>query len=425
MTPRLPLVAKAECVRGEIGRMFLRDRPAMLRYAVGVTLAGLALGITQLIPGRADPSHFTLFFVSVMLSAWYGGFGGGLAATIVSALSLDFFFIAPIHEIDIDWRAVLRLAVLLSIASITSYLTSARKRAEQDLLQARAELEERVRARTAELAQTNDVLRAEIAVRKKAETELLRLQIELGRVERLATLGRMAGMIAHDLGTPLNSVLGYTQLLTQDDLTSRGRRRLAIIETQINRMIEIIQNYLKRARGPKIENAVNINDLIHDTLVLLQPVFQQHNIQLTSNLAAKALLVNGDSNSLQRVLMNLLDNAVDACEKKGAIEISTRESPGLANKAPGIVIEIADSGVGIPAEVLPTIFELFITTKAPGKGSGFGLVICQEIIKAHHGTIHVTSEAGQGTKVSIYLPSLTGASPGVEETHERPYIDRG
>lgn len=405
--------------------MLVKDRPAVLRYAVGVTLAGLALGITELIPGRADPSHFSLFFVSVMLSAWYGGFGAGLTATIVSALSLDYFFIAPIHDIDMDWVAVWRLAVFLSIASVTSYLASARKRAEEQLRKAQLELEERVRSRTAELAQTNDVLRAEIDVRKKAETELLRLQMELGRVERLATLGRMAGMIAHDLGTPLNSLLGYAQLLSQDNLTERGRRRVDIIETQINRMVEIIQNYLKRTRSLKLESELNVNDLVRDTLVLLQPIFQQHNINVRANLAAEKLQVRGDNNSIQRVLINLLDNAVDACEKKGEIEITTMKSTQSVHQAAGVAVEIADSGSGIPEEVLPTLFDLLVTTKQVGQGSGFGLAICQEIIKAHGGTIRVSSEAGQGTRVNIFLPSQLDACAGSEETNERPHIDRG
>jgi len=407
--------------------MLIKDRPVVARYGIAVTAAALALATASLLPWRADPSHFTLFFVAVMFSAWYGGFGAGFAATILSALSLDYFFIAPIYMIELNWRALLRLAVFLSVASVTSYLTSARKRAEEELLKAHAELEERVQARTAELARANDALRAEIVERKKVETELLRLQLELGRVERLATLGRMAGTIAHDLGTPLNSVLGYTQLLAQESMTQRARRRLAIIETQINRMGEIIQRYLSQTRGTPAKSEVNINELVRDTLVLLQPNFEQRGVEVTSALAGTRLVVSGNGNSIQRVLINLLDNAVDACEKKGTVKITTVECPVTSTKAPGVAIEVADTGTGIPPDVLPKIFDLFVTTKPPGRGTGLGLVICQEIIRAHGGTINIVSEVGQGTTVSIYLP--VDARPAVwpmnEESHEHPHLDRG
>jgi signal transduction histidine kinase len=256
---------------------------------------------------------------------------------------------------------------------------------------------------------------------------LLRLQLEMGRVERLATLGRMAGTIAHDLGTPLNSVLGYTQLLCQEDLSERARRRLAIIETQIHRMGEIIERYLTHTRGSPSRNKVNINDLIRDTLTLLQPIFQQRGVEVTSILPDTMPIVHGDGNSIQRVLINLLDNAVDACSKNGAVKISTMECPASATRAAGVTIEISDNGSGIPVEMLPKIFDLFVTTKPPGKGTGLGLVICQEIIKAHGGVINIASQVGQGTAVSIYLPSdaRTVAPPITEEINERPYTDRG
>lgn len=407
--------------------MVVEERPAHLRYVIAIGAVAVALGLAALIPTRADPSHFSLFFVAVMLSSWYGGLGAGLIATLLSALSLDYFFLSDIYSIDLDWRAFLRLGVFTSVAVTTSYLTTARKRAELALRQAHDELDQRVRERTAELAQTNDSLRAEILERTKAEKELLRLQIEMGRVERLATLGRMAGTIAHDLGTPLNSVLGYTQLLSKEDLPERARRRLSIVETQIHRMGEIIQRYLTHTRGSLARNAISINDLVRDTLIMLQPIFQQHGVRATSTLAENIPVVHGDGNSIQRVLINLLDNAVDACGDKGTIKLTTRESLLAANREAGITVEITDSGNGIPSEMLPKIFDLFVTTKPPGKGTGLGLVICQEIIKAHGGSIHIASQVGAGTTVSIYLPvdARSTAPSLIEEKDDRPYIDRG
>jgi signal transduction histidine kinase len=401
---------------GWCGRMFIDDRPPLLRYLSAIGAVAVAFAVAAVIPTRADPSHFSLFFLAVMLSSWYGGLGAGLTATLLSALVLDYFFLSTLYSIDFDWRAFLRLGVFTAVAVTTSYLTTARKRAELALRQAHDELDQRVRERTAELAQTNDSLRAEILERTRAEKELLRLQIEMGRVERLATLGRMAGTIAHDLGTPLNSVLGYTQLLAQEDLPERARRRVTIVETQIHRMGEIIQRYLAHTRGSLTRNAVSINDLIRDTLTLLQPIFQQRGVKVSSTLAQRLPFVLADGNSIQRVLINLLDNAIDACGDVGTIQVVTRECPPSASRGAGITIEIADSGAGIPAEMLPKIFDLFVTTKPPGKGTGLGLVICQEIIKAHGGVIHIASEMGAGTTVNIYLPiEVRSMAPPVAE----------
>lgn len=383
--------------------MLIESRPPIVRYGIAVASVGLALAVASLLPYRADPSHFTLFFAAVMVSAWYGGLGAGLVATILSALSLDYFFIAPVHSITVDWRAFLRLGVFSVVALVTSYLTTARKRAEEALRKAHAELEERVRERTAELTRANESLRAEIIERKRAENELWGVQQEMGRVERLAALGRMTGTIAHELGTPLNSVLGYTQLLAQEPLSESARRRLNIIETQVQRMEGIIQHYLSHTRGSPRKHQINIKELVGETLLLLNPIFQQNGVLVTTDLAEPLPMLWSDDASLQRVLINLLDNAINASKEGGRLKIAARASAADA-KRPGVHIEITDNGAGIPAELLPRIFDLFVTTKPSGKGTGLGLVVCQEIVKAHGGTIDIKSEVGTGTSVRIYLP---------------------
>jgi C4-dicarboxylate-specific signal transduction histidine kinase len=386
-------------------QMLIDNRPPLLRYAISIATVAAALSMASLLPSRADPSHFTLFFAAVMVSAWYGGLRAGLLATILSALSLDYFFIPPFYSIILDWRALLRLSTFIIVALVTSSLTAARKRAEEALRQAHVELENRVQERTAELAEANESLRGEILERKRAEKELWRLQREMGRVERLAALGRMTGTIAHELGTPLNSVLGYTQLLAQEELSEDARRRLSIIETQVQRMGAIIQHYLFHTRGSPRTGRININELVGETLVLLNPIFQQHEVQVTTTLADSLPLLCGDGASLQRVLINVLDNAVDATQKGGLLKVFTGASPSPGGKEPDIMIEITDTGAGIPPELLPKIFDLFVTTKPSGKGTGLGLVVCQEIVKAHGGTIDIKSQVGQGTSVRICLPA--------------------
>jgi C4-dicarboxylate-specific signal transduction histidine kinase len=324
-----------------------------------------------------------------------------------------------------DAHALVRLCVFLSVSIITNILTNARRRAETALRQAHMELEDRVEERTAELAQTNSALREEISERQKLEKELYRVQHQIGRVERLATLGRMTGTVAHDLGTPLNSVLGYTQLLAQEDLPERARRRLAIIETQIHRMGEIIQNYLAYTRGNPPQEIISVNDLIRDTLLLLQPVFKQRDVQVGVQLGESLPPVLGDGNSIQRVLINLLDNAIDACEQRGSITLRTYAAENSLQQRQDVIIECADSGAGIEAEILPKVFELFVTTKAPGKGTGMGLVICQEIVRAHGGDINIKSDPTTGTIVTVFLPVNVNSqsAAGTEESHEHSHTD--
>jgi two-component system, NtrC family, C4-dicarboxylate transport sensor histidine kinase DctB len=388
--------------------MLIESRPLAVRYGLSLTSVGLALAVASLLPWGADPSHFTLFFAAVMVSTWYGSLGPGIVATILSAVCLEYFFISQVYSKIPYWQALLRLGVFLVVAFVMTSLTTARKRAEEALHEAQAELEQRVKERTVELSRANELLRAEIVERKRAEYEFWRLQVEMGRVGRLAALGKMTGAIAHELGTPLNSVLGYTQLLAGEDLPESARRRLAVIETQIHRMVEIIQHYLSQSRGSAPKTRIHINDLIRETLVLLQPILQQHGLVVTTALADSPPAFFADAVSLQRVLINLIDNAVDASAGKGPININTTVGPGSDDKASGVIIEIVDKGVGIPSEILPKIFDLFVTTKSPGKGTGLGLAICQEIIKANGGTINVSSQVGQGTTVQIFLPADAG-----------------
>ena len=405
--------------------MIREDRPFALRYAIPFAAVGLVTFFASLLPWPVDPSHFTVYLLAIMLCTWYGGFGVGLLSTALSAVSLDYFFVSPIFDVTFDWPALLRLAFFVAFAAVTNILTAARRRAENALRLAQAQLEDRVRERTAELAQTNDTLRQEIDERQKIEQELLRGQQQIIRVERLATLGRITATVAHDLGTPLNSVLGYTQLLAQEALPERARRRLAIVETQVNRMSEIIQNYLSYARANPQRAQIDVNELIRETLRLLEPNFKQRGVSVITHYGESPPIINGDGNSIQRMLINLLDNAVDACDAGGSVTIGALQETGPHYKEQGVTIEVTDTGAGISPEMLPQVFDIFVTSKAPGKGTGLGLVICQEIVKAHGGTIKIESQLGQGTKVKIFLPAnaITALAPATEDSDERSHTD--
>jgi PAS domain S-box-containing protein len=237
-------------------------------------------------------------------------------------------------------------------------------------------------------------------------TERVRLQEQLIERERLAALGRITGAIAHELGTPLNSVLGYTQLLANAELPEDARRRLKIIESQVQRMAEIITHYLSRTRGaPPTHRPVNLNELVLETLVQLEIRFQQSHVQAVTTLSESLPLLDADGASLQRLMINLLNNAIDAMPAGGTVTVTTRLTVPPESPQRGIVVEVADTGTGIPAELLPKVFNLFVTTKSEARGTGLGLSICQEIVRSHGGTIQLSSQVGEGTCVRVFLPT--------------------
>lgn len=258
-----------------------------------------------------------------------------------------------------------------------------------------------------EAKESTDAIARELLERNK---ELWTLQQEMARAGQAAALGWMTGAIAHELGTPLNSVLGYTQLLAKEELPENTRRHVKTIESQVQRMANIVQYYLDRTRGSTSKRGnVNLNELIRETLLLLNPVFAEKSVHVVSHLAESLPSLNAHSGSLQRVLINLLNNSLDSLGQERRITIATHIAQATEQQRSGIIIEITDTGAGIPAELLPRIFDLFMTTKNPGSGTGLGLAVCEEIVKEHGGKITISSQIDKGTAVKIFLPTEPAA----------------
>jgi two-component system, NtrC family, sensor kinase len=253
------------------------------------------------------------------------------------------------------------------------------------------ELQEKVAQATAELRELNG--------------KLFEARRQMGRLERLAAVGEVAAMVAHEVGTPLTSVSGHLQLLAEEVQEPQVRERLSVIEMHIGRAIATTQGFLDSARFPAPNRQpIQMNALIQEVLALASPgIGGQRGIQAVTELSPTLPEVLADGNQLRQVLLNLVTNALDAMPEGGRLSLRTRPVFG-ADGMVSVQVQIADTGLGIPPEDLRRIFDPFFTTKGPGQGTGLGLAICQRIVKAHRGSFEVQSEKGQGTTFLMTLP---------------------
>ena len=233
----------------------------------------------------------------------------------------------------------------------------------------------------------------------------VQLEEQLQISEKMASLGLLAAGVAHEVNTPLTGISSFTQmLLQQSSPEDPSTKVLEKIERQTFRAAKIVNGLLNLARPAQVDSGpCDVNAVINDVLSLLEHQFRNGSIQVRKELAAVSPDVQGIEHKLQQVFLNLFLNARDAMPKGGWLTIVTSEDRD------GAVVEIGDTGSGIPPEQLSRIYDPFFTTKEIGKGTGLGLSITYGIVREHGGTITCDSQVGQGTRFSIRLP-LAAAS---------------
>ncbi len=253
---------------------------------------------------------------------------------------------------------------------------------------------------------------------QKKTAEIMKAHDQLINAEKLASLGRMAAGVAHELNSPLTGIVTFAHLMFKrlPPENKQDREDLEVIIEQANRCSKIIKSLLgfsRKATAERVE--ININTLIDSTISMVKNQAKFHNIKFVLNFDESLPLVHVDPNQIQQVFLNLLINAADAMNERGQITMATRtlgsseETPWFKMGHPQdgkkyIEIEFTDTGPGIPEEYLSKIFEPFFTTKPVGKGTGLGLAVSYGIIKRHGGNITVRSEVGKGASFFIRLP---------------------
>jgi signal transduction histidine kinase len=259
------------------------------------------------------------------------------------------------------------------------------------------DLARKVEEATGEVARRNEELR-------RINEELFETQKNLARSERLAVAGQLAASLAHEIGTPLNSISGHVQLLARrksnDEATAR---RLLVIEKQVENIVRTVRQLLSWTRKYEMRlELVDLGRVLEDSVLLSSPALELRKIRVQMTAGKGCPKIYGDSGYLHQVFLNLINNSADAMPRGGELRIKLR-GPS-ADEPREVEVTIADTGTGMPRETLAHIFDPMFTTKQIGTGAGLGLAICDRIVRQHAGTIRAESEQGRGTMFTIRLP---------------------
>ena len=268
----------------------------------------------------------------------------------------------------------------------------------EEIRELNAGLQERVDAALVELQAKNQEL-------ENLLERIALLREELGQQERLAIAGHLTAAFAHEIGTPLNLVNSHLQLLlAQGDLNEKTLKRLETIHAQITRVGDIVRRLLLNTRRPETHpEPIAVSDLVADLRRLWNPTLANHQI-VFKLYAPEGCTLMVDRKQMEQLFINLVNNAVDAMPQGGRIQLRITRDITSSGQSPHWEIALEDNGTGIPEDILSMVFKPLFTTKPEGKGTGLGLPICREIVRAHGGEIRIQSIEGQGTTIHFTLP---------------------
>jgi PAS domain S-box-containing protein len=230
-------------------------------------------------------------------------------------------------------------------------------------------------------------------------TERKRLEIRLRRAERLAELGTLASGMAHEIGTPMNVILGRAEYLLQRTADEGMKKGLATIVAQVERITKVMNQLLTFARRkPSERRAVDFGEIVEDSLEMFQERITHSRVTVEKTIESSLPPVLADRDQLIQVLINLVMNSLHAMPEGGRLGLS------LDRENRHVRLGVSDTGHGMPEEIRSKVFEPFFTTKDFGKGTGLGLTVVKGIIEEHGGTIAVESVVDKGTTFWVRLP---------------------
>jgi two-component system NtrC family sensor kinase len=259
------------------------------------------------------------------------------------------------------------------------------------------ELQQRILAATGEVRDRNVEL-------EDSYRRVVMLRDQLARAERMAAVGQMAANVAHQVGTPLNLISGYVQMVREGTADARARERLEIVERQIQQVTGVLRSMLDHARLRSPRAEVDLRRIIEYACETAQSQLSRAGVRLHLRLADDLPPIEADATQLELVVLNLIKNSVDAMPDGGALTITATSTET------SLKMEVADTGTGIAPEILARVFEPWISTKTAAQGTGLGLAIAREVIEAHGGTIDIRNVEHGGAVVTINLPRVSVAT---------------
>jgi PAS domain S-box-containing protein len=248
-------------------------------------------------------------------------------------------------------------------------------------------------------------------------TELRSMEEEMARTQRLAAMGEMAASIVHEVRNPLGSIQLFASLLAQEPDAAARREIVGKIDAAIDAVEHTLNNLLTFAKPlkPRLKE-VDLRALLHETVEFVRPLAQRLGVEIQDRIPHEEIRVQADGAMIKQAVLNLFHNAFQAMPGGGSVRVWISIASSNRGGARGHVGEewvelgIEDTGEGIPKEVLPRVFDPFFSTRA--EGTGLGLAIVHNILRAHGGTVRITSAQGRGTTVMVHLPISAGEDHG-------------
>ena len=327
-----------------------------------------------------------LYYIPLILAAfWYGFRGGMVCAIIVSIVYATFVLFPGSSRVAMTLEQYLEILLYYVVGGVTGFLSQRERKQAYQLQQTALGLEQSYEKLSRQSERISD------------------MEGQLRKCERLSTIGELAAVLAHEVRNPLGSIQGTAEILKDD--FQPGERKYEFLEIMVKeskRLNKVVEDFLRLARPqPILMGSCDLAEELNNVLSLLSAEAKKRNIVLELRLDPIPAIA-GDPEKLRQAFLNIVLNGLQASPEGGVVTISmVRDTSGPAG-TPWVELVFADTGPGIPDEMRERIFEPFYTTKEGG--TGLGLIITRKIIEGHGGSVTVESAPGQGTAFHIRLP---------------------